>query len=540
MAVASDSAAENTVPSPTTNTAVAEDEDSLPTELNLLTLNCWGLLHISALRTPRLDEIGRQLALLAPTPQIVALQECWTQDDYRAIRRHTRQVLPYGKFYHSGAFGGGLAILSRWPIEESTMVKYTLNGRPTAFWRGDWYVGKGVACAKIRFGPRRKDVIEVFNTHTHAPYESEPNDSYICHRTAQAWEMSKLLRGAAERGHLVVAMGDFNMLPLSLAHRLITAHAPVRDVWRVLHPNSALGPAHHPAEKARHRPIPTADYNLLENGATSDSVHNTWRWTKNQQKLLKAGKPGGVPGDAIDPRGKRLDYIFASTGVDPDAPPTTPGWVIKTAVVALTERHPDLHVSLSDHFAVQTTLTRHIPSVLPAPGYARSETPSAALKTGAYLANSSPASSIRSVTRAHPSDPDLQLLHNPNDEPLPLAIYDEILAMIHKYSLREVRQRYWRGVHFFGALFVWLACLVGVWFSPANYVAFILMLVSSLGLVAGVVDGLLSLLFFSWEIRGLKEFDWEIRNAKAAASGELVALGETEADGISASRSKTH
>ncbi|KAH6997819.1 Endonuclease/exonuclease/phosphatase [Ilyonectria sp. MPI-CAGE-AT-0026] len=538
MAVATDAAVDNIVPSPTTNTAV-DDEDALPTELNLLTLNCWGLLHISALRTPRLDEIGRQLALLTPAPHIVALQECWTQDDYRAIRRHTRQILPYGKFYHSGAFGGGLAILSRWPIEESTMVKYTLNGRPTAFWRGDWYVGKGVACAKIRFGPRRKDVIEVFNTHTHAPYEREPNDSYICHRTSQAWEMSKLLRGAAERGHLVVAMGDFNMLPLSLAHRLITAHAPVRDVWRVLHPNSALGPAHHPAEKARHRPIPTADYNLLENGATSDSVYNTWRWTKNQQNLLKAGKPCDVAPDAIDPRGKRLDYIFASTGVDPEAPPTTPGWIIKTAIVALTERHPDLHVSLSDHFAVRATLTRHTPSSMIAPTYARSETPSALLKTGAYLANSSPASSIRSVPRALPSDPDLQLFHNPDDEPLPMAVYDEILAMIHKYTLREVRQRYWRGVHFFVALVVWVACLVGVWFSPANFVAFILMLVSSLGLVAGVVDGLLSLLFFSWEIRGLKEFDWEIRNAKAVASGDLVALTETETGGSAAMRSKT-
>ncbi|KAH7022794.1 Endonuclease/exonuclease/phosphatase [Ilyonectria destructans] len=538
MAVATDAAVDNIVPSPTTNTAV-DDEDALPTELNLLTLNCWGLLHISALRTPRLDEIGRQLALLTPAPHIVALQECWTQDDYRAIRRHTRQILPYGKFYHSGAFGGGLAILSRWPIEESTMVKYTLNGRPTAFWRGDWYVGKGVACAKIRFGPRRKDVIEVFNTHTHAPYEREPNDSYICHRTAQAWEMSKLLRGAAERGHLVVAMGDFNMLPLSLAHRLITTHAPVRDVWRVLHPNSALGPAHHPAEKARHRPIPTADYNLLENGATSDSVYNTWRWTKNQQNLLKAGKPCDVAPDAIDPRGKRLDYIFASTGVDPEAPPTTPGWIIKTAIVALTERHPDLHVSLSDHFAVRATLTRHTPSSMIAPTYAQSETPSTLLKTGAYLANSSPASSIRSVPRALPSDPDLQLFHNPDNEPLPMAVYDEILAMIHKYILREVRQRYWRGVHFFVALIVWVACLVGVWFSPANFVAFILMLVSSLGLVAGVVDGLLSLLFFSWEIRGLKEFDWEIRNAKAVASGDLVALTETETGGSSARRSKT-
>lgn len=140
-------------------------DPTLPSELTLLTLNCWGLLHISALRTPRLAEIGRHIAALEPTPHIVCLQECWVQDDYRAIRDATRAILPHGKFYHSGAFGGGLAILSRWPIEESSMFPYKLNGRPTAFWRGDWYVGKGVATAKVRYGPGRKDIIEVFNTH---------------------------------------------------------------------------------------------------------------------------------------------------------------------------------------------------------------------------------------------------------------------------------------------------------------------------------------------------------------------------------------
>lgn len=59
--------------------------------------------------------------------------------------------------------GGGLVILSKWPIETSSMFRYPLNGRPTAFWRGDWYVGKGVACASIRH-PSGK-LVEVFNTH---------------------------------------------------------------------------------------------------------------------------------------------------------------------------------------------------------------------------------------------------------------------------------------------------------------------------------------------------------------------------------------
>ncbi|KAF5125818.1 Inositol phosphosphingolipids phospholipase C [Metarhizium anisopliae] len=455
-------------------------DPTLPSELTLLTLNCWGLLHISALRTPRLAEIGRHIAALEPTPHIVCLQECWVQDDYRAIRDATRAILPHGKFYHSGAFGGGLAILSRWPIEESSMFPYKLNGRPTAFWRGDWYVGKGVATAKVRYGPGRKDIIEVFNTHTHAPYESEPNDSYLCHRTAQAWDIAKLVRGATDRGHLVVALGDFNMIPLSLAYRIITSGAPIRDTWRILHPDSSIGASDQAEEKARGLPVPTAEHNLLVNGAASDTVYNTWRWSKQEQKKLKHD-PCPVDPHTKDPQGKRIDYVFASTG---DVSGGT-GWIVKSAAVEITGRHPELNCSLSDHFGVRTTLQRHT------------------LSGGAVQ---------------KPTEHDLQLRYNEEHTcRLTLSDYDEILALTKKYASRERQQRYWRGLHFYASVLVWIGCLVAVWFSPRNFVSFLLMLLASLGLATGVIDGLLALLFFSGEIRGLKEFEWEVQNARAAA-----------------------
>jgi sphingomyelin phosphodiesterase 2 len=136
-----------------------------PTEINVITLNCWGLKYLAKFRSERLTEIGKRIASADPQTHIVGLQECWTQEDYQSIRKQTKRILPYGKFYHSGIFGGGLAILSKWPIEESSMFRYPLNGRPTAFFRGDWFVGKGVASARIRFGPALKDVVEVFTTH---------------------------------------------------------------------------------------------------------------------------------------------------------------------------------------------------------------------------------------------------------------------------------------------------------------------------------------------------------------------------------------
>jgi sphingomyelin phosphodiesterase 2 len=505
-----------------------------PPEINLLTLNCWGLLYLSTLRAPRLAQIGHTIATTTPTPSIVALQECWTQSDYLAIRRATRHILGHGKFYHSGVFGSGLAILSRWPIEESTMYRYPLNGRPTAFFRGDWFVGKGVAVARIRFGPGRRDVVEVFNTHTHAGYEKEPNDSYVCHRTAQAWEMAKLLRAAMERGHLAVAMGDFNMVPSSLAHRIVTRRGGVKDVWRVVHPDSAVGPVDDLEERKRGRGAPTADENVKVNGATSNNVYNTWRWTKAERKMLGEGRQGRVISpDEPDPRGQRLDYIFFEDGAGEDEGE----WTVKDVKVGMMERHPVLGCSLSDHFSVEATLAFRRRGSQPAKDAAtvsmasddhyrrdvreeesartiRDGNDDEALQKGVYLSSPTEseynaadggglAANARGGTGMH----------------LPVSTYDAILTMIDKYVAREQRQRKWRGVHFFAWVAVLIACLVGVWFVPHNYVAFILMLLSSLGLVAGTIDGLIALLFVNTELRALKEFEWEILNAKAAAEG---------------------
>ncbi|KAE8148060.1 Endonuclease/exonuclease/phosphatase [Aspergillus avenaceus] len=449
---------------------------SEPSHIRIFTLNCWGLKFIAKHRHERLSEIGRQLALADPAPEIVGLQECWTQQDYESIRQQTRHILPYGKFYFGGIMGAGLAILSRWPIEESTMYGYPLNGRPTAFFRGDWFVGKGVACARIRFGPGAGDVAEVFCTHLHAPYEREPNDSYLCHRTAQAWEIAKLMRGAAERGHLVIGLGDFNMLPSSFAHQLIRAHSPVQDAWQVIHPDSSIGAAVDPAEKKRGKPVPTAEFNLQVNGATCDGKFNTWRWSKEDQKRLDKGEDVAVDKDAPCPKGKRLDYIFVGDGGYPPLFPA-PRWSVESVQLGMTQRHPTLRCSLSDHFSVEAVITRAEVDETEDNRLQQSITPNAALA------------------------PDT---------------YDRIIDMIHTYVRRERSQRRWRMAHFILSVFVSIGCFIGVWWTGDHlpYVAFILVLVSTLSFGAGILDGLIGGMFVSSELRALKEFEWEVRNAK--------------------------
>jgi sphingomyelin phosphodiesterase 2 len=446
-----------------------------PTQLRILSLNCWGLKFLAKWRNERLSEIGNQIAAADPPPDIVGLQECWTQQDYSAIREKTKNILPYGKFYWSGIFGGGLVILSRWPIEQSNMVRYPLNGRPAAFYRGDWFVGKGVACARIRTGPARRDVIEVFCTHLHAPYETEPHDSYICHRTAQAWEIAKLMQGAAERGHTVIGLGDFNMVPLSLAHRIIEAHSPVRDVWRVLHPDSSIGAAKDKVEQLRGQPMPTAEFNVSKNGTTCDSAFNSWRWNEAHKKRLAKGENVVIEPSVQDPSAKRLDYIFFSSGEQGRADTTQ--WTLEEVNVGMMMRHPTLHCSLSDHYSVEATLRRDTAS--PAPTVPHQE--------------SSP------------------------DRFLPSETYDEILDTITEYIARERTQRRLRLGHFGFQFCLTIACLIGVWWVPHNYVAFILMLLSSLGLSVGVIEGLMGGLFVGSELRALREFEWEVRNTRERA-----------------------
>ena len=372
------------------------------------------------------------------------------------------------------------------------MYRYSLNGRPAAFYRGDWYVGKGVACARIRYGIKRKEVAEVFCTHLHAPYEKEPHDSYACHRTAQAWEIAKLMRGAAERGHLVIGLGDFNMVPSSLAHRLIESYARVKDVWRILHPGSSLGAADHKAEKLRGKPTPDVEYNLRENGVTCDSPLNTWRWAEKDQKRLLKGGIVTVDSDRPDPNGKRLDYIFYNANSDNE-------YRVSTARVGMTQRHKTLGCSLSDHFSIEATLSRIAPIDEAAQGSSDVRLPSTQLPA--------PLSSSSSL--------DLKDLVSP------------ILELIHAYTLRQRRQRRFFLSHFLLSLIISVACLTSIWWSPHGWSSFIIALVSTLNLSAGVISGLIGGLFIGSELRALKEFEWDIRNVKG---GRIHASGTIETE----------
>jgi sphingomyelin phosphodiesterase 2 len=197
------------------------------------------------------------------------------------------------------------------------------------------------------------------------------------------------------------------------------------------------------------------------------------------RKDLENGKDTIIDMNAEDPRAKRLDYIFFSPGQN-----SQNGWEVTTARVGMTQRHPELKCSLSDHFSIETTITR----------------------------TAEPQTTTKSFIKH-----------------LPTTTYDQILDMTRKYMERERTQRKLRIGHFFFQLSFSIGCLIGVWWVPHNYVSFILMLLSSVGLSVGVTDGLMGFLFVGSELRALREFEWEIVSAKMKAESDIrdgKAIGE--------------
>ena len=482
-----------------------DDRSHDRTQLRILSLNVWGLLYISVHRTARITAIAETILSYPPSsqPHIVCLQELFVHSDFLALASILEPILPYTKYYHSGCFGSGLAILSKWPIQEAQMMAYPLNGRPTAFWRGDWYVGKGVATARI-WMPEPKDRglldeeeqekaaiegiggrwLEILNTHLHAPYHPLPQDTktgYYITRISQTSFFAKLARAAAQRQNTtVIAAGDFNITPCSLPHRVLTTIGNLTDSWRVVYPESSLGAASTEEQVLRKKPVPTVAENLNVNGATCDSLLNTWRWPKAWRKRRIKGEKVEVDMQAEDRRAKRLDYIFVGGGnIDGvvDKQPKLPVYPeIEAVKMGMTDRHSSLGCSLSDHFSVEVSL-RLPPSTRPGTPPQRP-----------------PASSPSTSHQQRLSTSDL----------------NTILSLTSAYIARETNQRTLRLSHFVLSIVISVACLIGIWWSPKPGISFMLCFVSTINLAAGVIDGLIGGLFMTAELGQLREFEAEI------------------------------
>ena len=142
----------------------SEDLSSLrdPYKLNVATFNIWGLITAKD-RTVRLEAIARYFTKNPRGLDILCLQEVWMSDDYRTVRAALSLEFPHAHYFKSGVVGSGLAIFSKFPIEEAWWKGFTLTGKAHRIFDGDWYAGKGVGAVRIKHPIIGQ--IDVFNTH---------------------------------------------------------------------------------------------------------------------------------------------------------------------------------------------------------------------------------------------------------------------------------------------------------------------------------------------------------------------------------------
>lgn len=280
--------------------------------IRLLTFNCWGLRLVSKRRRERLEAIAEKIAAEEAHYDVVALQEVWCHEDWELIDRVCASAFKYRRKFYAGIIAGpGLAVLSKIPIESTFLYRFPINGRPSAFWRGDWFVGKSVAVTLLRPARAGGVPVAVLNSHMHAPYALTGDAAYECHRACQAWDFSKLAKLLKRAGYAVIIVGDLNSRPGSLPHKFLTLETGLVDSWEQLN-----GPQN--LQEIMHM---SAIDQIQIAGTTCDSTLNTWRQHRD-------------PTEAC-----RLDYAL----IDPTRLQTVAANVVFTEKVN--------GVSFSDHFA---------------------------------------------------------------------------------------------------------------------------------------------------------------------------------------------
>ncbi|XP_011157729.1 putative neutral sphingomyelinase isoform X2 [Solenopsis invicta] len=162
---------------------------------------------------------------------IICLQEVWSVDDFKLIKAKAQEVLPYSHYFHSGVFGSGICILSRYPIQDVMFHKWPLNGYVHKIHHGDWFGGKGVGLCKIKILNMN---VNVYITHLHAEYNHE-NDEYMAHRVLQAFDTAQFVKMTSGGADAIILAGDLNTEPQDLAYKIIQGVSGLVDTC----PNSA-------------------------------------------------------------------------------------------------------------------------------------------------------------------------------------------------------------------------------------------------------------------------------------------------------------
>lgn len=194
-------------------------------KVRVFSLNCWGVRYLSKKLPQRYSMIGELLC--KEEHDIILLQEVWSEKDYLSLKKKLSSCHPHSHHFKSGVIGSGLAIFSKYRINDTFLYRYSLNGYPYMAHHGDWFGGKAVGLAVLNIGSLTANV---YVTHLHAEY-CRDKDSYLPHRVVQAWELQQFVRHTSAGADVVILAGDLNMHPQDLGNRLLRTSTGLRDSY---------------------------------------------------------------------------------------------------------------------------------------------------------------------------------------------------------------------------------------------------------------------------------------------------------------------
>ncbi|NWH69534.1 NSMA phosphodiesterase, partial [Piaya cayana] len=200
-----------------------EGDDTL--QLRVFDLNCWAIRYLSKRRQERIQLIGDTLRHQGF--DLVLLQEVWSEQDYSDLKARLGSSYPFSHYFRSGVIGSGLCVFSRFPILDTLLYQYSLNGYPYMLQHGDWFCGKSVGLVIIKISGI---IFNVYVTHLHAEYSRE-KDAYLPHRLVQAWELAQFIRHTSKAADVVLLGGDLNMHPEDVGIRLLRGWTGLQDAF---------------------------------------------------------------------------------------------------------------------------------------------------------------------------------------------------------------------------------------------------------------------------------------------------------------------
>jgi endonuclease/exonuclease/phosphatase family metal-dependent hydrolase len=232
-------------------------------QLRLATLNVWALpepLSVDPLR--RVRAIGERLPSLSA--DVIAFQEVWFARARRILVEAGRRAgLSHAWSPEAQLGGSGLLVLSRLPIERAELSTFVLRGLPEQVTHGDYYGGKGYVRLRLATpaGP-----VSIVDTHLHAQYTAEASRAYVAHRAGQAVQLA-VGTGAVEEP--LIAAGDFNFIPGSDEHSVLTGLTGLRDLAHEVGGAEPTVLRSNPFRASSRKPDRRIDYVFVRDGSAA-------------------------------------------------------------------------------------------------------------------------------------------------------------------------------------------------------------------------------------------------------------------------------